>query len=314
MRAEAARSSLRKTAEFLRRVEHRLERNVNHPLLPEFRIVADRREFIAQLMNDRLRRAGRRHDTEVQPREIVAIAEFGQRRNVRQQRRALFAVDSKGGHRAVAYKLQPIGEAEKGHRRRSAHHVVDRFCTTLERHLDDVGPGRFCPFVHEGDQRDRRRGVAERAGLRLRQRRKLGERVHIQGGIRHHDLSRKEWIGDRREILVGIVGDLFKQELVIRQRLSGQDADRVAVVRRLGAGPAADIHGAAGAVLHDDRLAQALAHLFTQHAHENIAGAARAGCRQCADWAGWIVFGERRRRGTDSGHGKPCAEPAETAR
>ena len=177
------------------------------------------------------RRAGRRHDAEIKPRELVAIAELGQRRHVGQQRRALLAVDRERGHGAVADEGQPIGEAEEGDRRRAAHHIVDRLGAAAERHLDDVGAGCFGPFVHERDQRDRGRGIAQRPGLCLRQRGEFGERVHVQRRIRHQYLGGEERIGDRREILLRIVGDLLEQELVIGERLGRQDADRVAVVR-----------------------------------------------------------------------------------
>ena len=51
---------------------------------------------------------------------------------------------------------------------------------------------------------------------------------------------------------------MLEQELVEHQRLARNDAEGVAVGRRLGTGARADIECSAGAVLDDERLAQAL--------------------------------------------------------
>ena len=199
-------------------------------------------------------------------------------------------------------KDSQLARPKKAIGRRAAHHVVDRFGAAAKRHLDDVGAGFFGPLVHEGDQRDRCRGVAQRAGLGLGQRRKLGERVHVERRVHHHDLGGEERIGDRREILRRVVGDLLEEELVIGERLGRQDADRIAVVRRIGAGAAADIHGAAGTVLHHDRLAPALADLIAEHAHEHVAGAAGAGRGQRPDRPRRVIL--RRRSRASAEHDK----------
>ena len=78
------------------------------------------------------------------------------------------------------------------------------------------------------------------------------------------------------EVLFRIVRDRLEGELVQRQHLVRQDADGVAVVGRLGAGAAGDVHAAAGAVLDHDRLAEPLLQLVAERAHEDVAGAAGA--------------------------------------
>ena len=54
----------------LRGVEHRHDADVDQPLLPERRIVADRDDFVMQLGDDILRRAGRRDEAEIDRREV----------------------------------------------------------------------------------------------------------------------------------------------------------------------------------------------------------------------------------------------------
>ncbi len=74
--------------------------------------------------------------------------------------------------------------------------------------------------------------------------------------------------------LAGVERQLLEQERVVGERLAGQDADGVAVGRRVGAGARADVGGAAGAVLHDQRLTPALVQLVAEDAGDDVGGAA----------------------------------------
>ncbi len=119
--------------------------------------------------------------------------------------------------------------------------------------------------------------------------------MHAELGAHHQHLGREERVGDRREIPLRIVAQPFEQELVIGERLRRQDADGIAVVRRLGAGLAADIHRAAGPILHHDGLVPALAELLGHGTHENVAGAAGADRGERMDRPRRIILRRRRR-------------------
>jgi hypothetical protein len=83
-----------------------------------------------------------------------------------------------------------------------------------------------------------------------------------------------EQIDDRRQPMFRIEAQFLEQELVVDQRIGIDDADGVAVRRRFRAGARGDVAGAAGAVLDDQRLAEARPHFLAQDAHEDIADAA----------------------------------------
>ena len=63
------------------------------------------------------------------------------------------------------------------------------------------------------------------------------------------------------EPLFGIERHVLEQELVVGHRLRIEDANGVAVGRRLGAGARAEVLHAAGPVFDDDRLSPALVQL-----------------------------------------------------
>ena len=60
--------------ELVRRVEHRRQARADHVALLEFRIVRDLGDVVANLVDDRLRRAGRRIDAEEGRRQICVVA------------------------------------------------------------------------------------------------------------------------------------------------------------------------------------------------------------------------------------------------
>src|SRR6185437_10043693 len=84
-----------------------------------------------------------------------------------------------------------------------------------------------------------------------------------------------------------------EQELVIDHRVCIDDADGVAVGRRILALARGDIAGAAGLVLDDQRLAETALQRVVQDAHEDIADAAGARGREDADRAVGIIGGGR---------------------
>jgi hypothetical protein len=104
-----------------------------------------------------------------------------------------------------------------------------------------------------------------------------------------------EQVDDRSELL-RIERDALKHELVVDHRIGIDDADGVAVRRRVLAGARGDVAGAAGLVLDDQRLAEAFAQRVVEHAHEDVAEAAGARRGEHADRTVGIVVGGCRRR------------------
>ena len=94
---------------------------------------------------------------------------------------------------------------------------------------------------------------------------------------------RSNRVGDRLQALLRIERHVLDQELVVDDRIGIDDADRIAVGRRILAGPRADILHAARPVLDHDRLAERGPEFFAERAHEDVADAAGAGGGEHAD-------------------------------
>jgi hypothetical protein len=80
---------------------------------------------------------------------------------------------------------------------------------------------------------------------------------------------------DRDEIGNGIVGRLFEQRLVLRERIHGSDDERVAVGSGAGRARGADRAAGAADVLDDDLLAEQLGHARGQQAADDVDAVAR---------------------------------------
>ncbi len=120
-------------------------------------------------------------------------------------------------------------------------------------------------------------------------------RLGLEIGIDHQHLDQVKQVDDRRDLL-GIERKSLEEVLVVDHRIGIDDADRVAVRLRILAGARADIAGAAGTILDDQRLAEALVHFLAEHAHEDVADAAGARGGEHVDRAGRVVVGEGGRR------------------
>ena len=88
----------------------------------------------------------------------------------------------------------------------------------------------------------------------------------------------------------------LEEVLVVDHRIGIDDADRVTVRLRILAGVRADVAGAAGAVLDDQRLAEALVQFLAKNAHEDVADAAGARGGEHMDGAVWIIVSQSRCR------------------
>ena len=205
--------------------------------------------------------------------------------------RRLDVVDHhEGRHLAGLDLADHVALADQRDRGGAAEHRIDRLAAALERHAHPVGALLLLELLHVERERRRRREVAQGVGLRLGIRDQLVHGLDVEIGVDHERLDKMEQVRDRLHALLGIERHVLEQPLVIDQRIGIDDADRVAVRRRLAARARADVLHAARPVLDHDRLAQALAQLFPERAHEDVADPARAGGREHADRPAGIVL------------------------
>src|SRR6516165_8179826 len=263
----------------------------------KIRLVADGRDLVVQPRNDRPRGARRSDKGKIDRREIWK-SELAQGRHIGKQSRARLRIDGKRFHRAGADVGNEVRQPDDGDQRReqTVHHVA----AAANRDIDEIGAGFLLPVL-----------VAQSPWLCPRDLRELAERSDIERRTHHHDLGVDEGIGDRRKVLLRIVGNRLG-ELIERQGFIGQEANRIAVIGRIGTGAPGDDHGAAGPVLDDDRLPQPSLQLFRKRPHENIARAPRAIGGDDAERPRWVILRSRRRErvgGEDCKTGqKPNAE------
>src|SRR6266481_8382861 len=95
----------------LRRVENRLNTDVDQPRLTERWLVADATDVLVQLLDNGLGRAGRGNEPEVNRREI-GKAELGERRHVGKERRAGVGIHGQRLDRAAADVRDEVGQAD----------------------------------------------------------------------------------------------------------------------------------------------------------------------------------------------------------
>src|SRR6476646_9458126 len=98
------------------------------------------------------------------------------------------------------------------------------------------------------------RRIGQRFGLRFCQRCQFVQSPDVERRVGENNLRVVKQVHDRDE-RSRRVRNFLVQKLVGSQRLSGENAERVSIRRRLSAGSAADDEVAAGARLDDKRLA-----------------------------------------------------------
>ena len=96
---------------------------------------------------------------------------------------------------------------------------------------------------------------------------------------------------DDRGKLVRIERQILEEVLVVDHRIGIDDADRVAVRRRILAGARGDVAGAARTILDDQRLTETLVQFLAEHAHEDVADAAGARGGEHVDRLARVVVG-----------------------
>ena len=128
--------------------------------------------------------------------------------------------------------------------------------------------------------------VVQLAGLRLGQRHQLGHVLGRRAGVDHQHVGHQRDRGDRREVLLEVVGQLLVD--------AGGDGvvhrahqQRVAVGLGLGHVVGAQRGAGAGLALDDHGLAEALRQLLGQRARQHVGGAAGREGHDQADRLGW---------------------------
>ena len=147
-------------------------------------------------------------------------------------------------------------------------------------------------------------------GLALAAPRARSNDLTFERRVHREHLRQVEQPGDRDQVLLRIEAHVLEDERIDDHRLAVEDADRVAVGRRVGAGARADRARRAHPVLDHDGLAERRAHLLGERAHEHVAQAARALRGDRADRPVRVVVGERGRRWQHDGR-EQCTNAGE---
>ena len=132
---------------------------------------------------------------------------------------------------------------------------------------------------------DARRAVGELAGLLLRERDELGERLRRHRRIDDQDVGRGRGERDRREILDRVVGHLLVEHGIERQR-ARRHQEGVAVGRGARDALDADHVAGAGAVLDEELLLERLGEMLGHDARDDVGAAGGRGGHDDAHGAG----------------------------
>ncbi len=248
------------------------------PAALSFCLTLGRRERLvhrgAQADQHRFWRAGGGEQREPD-RDLVARIKFADRRQLGELGRALLA---RGRERAQLAGL------DLGFRRRAGEHRRGvagdgrhrRRRPALERHVQEIDAGALLQYFH------RQMVLAPVAARRVGQRRRGASRIfdellevaHGQRRIdRKHELIRRDG-RDRGEILQRVERHLGVEVRIDRDQAVLAEEQRVAVGRRLRDHVAGDVAVGAGMVLDHDRLVEKLGEFLSDHARDDVGGAA----------------------------------------
>ena len=261
--------------------------NGSPPSLASFSFTSGSRKslhgFGVELVDDRLRRRGRREHAD--PEIVFGVGEAGLHggRHVRQRRRAGRAADRE--HRQFPGRDQ----AARGRQRNeieiavAGHDRGEPFRPALVGNVLDVDPGRQPePFAVEmGGAAGAGGGVVHRARLRLRGIDQILERLVLVR--RHHQHVRQ---ADERRYPGEVARRVITRIRIGRRHdhvRGGMDQQRVAVGIGLGDGAHADRAAGAEAVLDHDRLAELGRETLGDRAGDDVGPAAGAERHDDAD-------------------------------
>ena len=295
-------------AELVRRLRLRFG-GVSGELFLEVLRAHDRDHRRVELVDDLLRRVGRRQQAEPADQLVAGQPAFRHRRHVGEELRALRA-----GRRQ---RLELAGLDEGLHRGRRREHHVDA-------PAQKIGHRRAGAFVghvqhldmsvlleqRAGEMRggaDARRSERQRLRFRLRQRDQIGDRVRLHVRIDDNQIRRRRDHRDRREKFVDVERPVrTKRRRGRHQRAGRRHQQRVAVGIGLGGGARADTARGAGLVLYHHRLAPLLGQPLRDDAAEHVGAAAGGKRHHHLDGAAGIVGGHGRHRA--EAHGSQQAQ------
>ena len=230
-----------------------------------------------ELVDDRLRRAGRRHDAEPDGGLVARQAGLGDGRHVRQHGRARRAGGAERPHLAGLDVRRHGGDGVEHHLHVAADGVGARFAAAAVRHMHDVGVAHGFEQLagHVIGRAGPRRGIVELARLGLQQRHELLQVLGRHGRVHHHHQ-------------VGVVDRRHRHEVAHQvERLGGDQRlvdgvgvrhhqQRVAVGRRLGDLVGAGDRAGARPVLDHERLLEGLLQMLADEARIDVGRAAGA--------------------------------------
>ena len=248
-----------------------------------------------QLCGHRRGQAGGRRDAPPVVRDIAGHAGFRDGRHVRQDAAALGAAGAQGP------QLPGLDEGRRLHQRRehdlhvAGDHVLHRRTAAFVRHVGEVDAGRqleqFGAEVLEAA--DAGRGVVQFSRVRLGERKQVLHRLDRRLRIDHQYVRPGGENRNRREGFDRIVFERV-QRRVDRMR-DRDDAQRIAVGRRHGAGFRAEGGAAAAAVFDVDLLAELRAEMLRDQAADHVVAAARRERDDQPYRSGRIIVGAGRR-------------------
>src|SRR5262249_4004866 len=159
----------------------------------------------------------------------------------------------------------------EAHGRVPSDHRLDRRTAAGERRKREIEPEgeleQLARQVRGGTDAGRGEGVLAR--ICPEQVDKLLHRVRRNAGINEQTIGRARRLGDGREVTLGVVGRLGV-EARIDGVARGHEQDRVAVGRRLGGGPHAEIAARSGPVLGVELLAPFFRQLLRDQPRDHI--------------------------------------------
>ena len=173
---------------------------------------------------------------------------------------------------------------------------------------DDLGVPLVVQPAQEqiGERAFAERRVVQPARLRLRQRLQFGDGIDAEARRHEHAFDQPEQPRHRREILVGVVGQIAEQQRIVGHRRVIDDADGVAVGRRLRAGLPGDDAGGAAEIFHHHRLAELLLQAPRRGAHDDVGDTSGSNGHDHLDRPARISVGARRERRTQTGQQTDC--------
>ncbi len=207
-------------------------------------------------IHDRCWRRLRRRDA-VEGQDLVAgDTLLGQRRQVRRQRRTLARRDAERAHLAAPDQRQKDGDALEGQLDRATEHRAHRLSAAAIGHADEINTGlRFEQL--RGEMRQAARAsmcIIELAPVGLGVSEKLRERLRRERRQRHQDLKALRNLGDRREVVDGMVACVGRHRRKDGEYAGIAGEQHITVSRSAGDCLGADCSASARPILDNDRL------------------------------------------------------------